>query len=287
MKILLLFLFAMRLFGIDITLYPQEPQNGKTLLMVLPKKEGVIYKKVIFKKHKYPIVSLREGEARYVFIPFSYYEKPGEKELTLYYIKDKKLKKVSLKVQLKAGKYKKESIKVASSKVNPKSKRVKERISKEYAEAMKIYRHITPEFYVNKPFILPLNSKITSDFGRARIYNGSLKGYHGGTDFRAKKPTPIIAANDGVVVLVKDRFYSGGTVVIDHGEGVYSCYFHLSKFFVKKNQKVKQGQTVALSGATGRITGPHLHFGIRVNGTQVDPLQFISLSNRILKEENK
>ena len=146
---------------------------------------------------------------------------------------------------------------------------------------MKIYNTITPKSYIDGDFILPLNSVITSDFGKARIYNNTLKGYHSGTDFRAKTGTKVIASNRGRVVLAKDRFYSGGTVVINHGEGIYSCYFHMSKFFVKKGQIVKKGEAIGLSGQSGRVTGPHLHFGIRISGVQVDPLQFI----RVLKEE--
>ena len=94
--------------------------------------------------------------------------------------------------------------------------------------------------------------------------------------------TPLIACNDGVVVLAKDRFYSGGSVIIDHGQGIYSCYYHMSKFGVKKGSEVKRGDILGLSGDTGRVTGPHLHFSFRVGGEQVDPLQFIDLINKNL-----
>jgi len=130
---------------------------------------------------------------------------------------------------------------------------------------------------------MPMNSKITSEFGNARVFNGSLKSYHSGTDFRAKVGTPIKSVNDGKVVLVKDRFYSGGSVIVDHGEGVYTCYYHMSKFDVKKGDMVKKGQQLGLSGVSGRVTGPHLHFSARVSGVQVDPLQFINLVNKELK----
>ncbi|MDD3598431.1 M23 family metallopeptidase, partial [Sulfuricurvum sp.] len=112
-------------------------------------------------------------------------------------------------------------------------------------------------------------------YGSARTYNDTLKSYHGGIDFRALTPTPIQAANDGIVVLAQERYYSGGTIIIDHGEGLYSCYFHLSRFDVKVGDYVTQGQAIALSGASGRITGPHLHFGIMVHGVQTDPLDLM------------
>jgi murein DD-endopeptidase MepM/ murein hydrolase activator NlpD len=130
---------------------------------------------------------------------------------------------------------------------------------------------------------MPMDSKITSDFGNARVFNGSLKSYHSGTDFRAKVGTPVKSVNDGVVVLAKDRFYAGGSVIVDHGEGVYSCYYHMSKYEVKEGDFVKKGQLLGLSGVSGRVTGPHLHFSMRVSGVQVDPLQFINLVNKELK----
>ena len=145
---------------------------------------------------------------------------------------------------------------------------------------MKIYNTTTDENYINSKFIMPMESKITSSFGKARIYNNTLNGYHSGTDFRAKVGTPIVASNDGKVALVKNRFYSGGTVLIDHGQGIYTCYFHMSDFNVTEGQKVKKEQVIGLSGVSGRVTGPHLHFSARVGGVQVDPLQLIALLNK-------
>ena len=152
---------------------------------------------------------------------------------------------------------------------------------------MKIYRSVSDKSYIKSKFIMPMQSKITSSFGKARIYNDTLNGYHSGTDFRAKMGTPIVASNDGVVALVKKKFYSGGTVIIDHGEGIYTCYFHMSKFSVKKGQKVKKAQEIGLSGQSGRVTGPHLHFSARVSGVQVDPLQLISLLNENFFKDKK
>lgn len=185
-------------------------------------------------------------------------------------------------LEIKDGNYKKETITVSSDKVNPKDEAIIKRTQKEYKEAIDIYNTVTPKSYINSKFILPLDTKITSEFGKARVYNGALKSYHGGTDFRAKTPLPIKCVNDGKVVLVSDRFYAGNSVVVDHGHGVYSCYFHLSKFKVKNGDMVKKGQILGLSGSTGRITGPHLHFGIRLGGMQVDPMQFIEVANKNL-----
>jgi len=130
-----------------------------------------------------------------------------------------------------------------------------------------------------------LHSKITSSYGNARMFNGVLKSFHSGTDFRAKIGTKIRATNDGIVVIAKKRYYAGGSVVIDHGNGLYSCYYHLSKILVKVGEKVKQSEIVGLSGQSGRVNGPHLHFGIRIYSRAINPLQFVSTVNKIFKEK--
>lgn len=179
------------------------------------------------------------------------------------------------------GEYKKEKITVEGSKVTP-PKDVLKRIEQEREEANKIYATANVGLKFNSKFILPMSSMVTSPFGTARVFNGTLKSYHGGTDFRAAVGTSVVAANDGVVVIAKDRYYAGGSVVIDHGEGIYTQYYHLSALNVKVGQSVKKGDTIALSGASGRVSGPHLHFGVIVGGVQVNPINFVKKINEIL-----
>ena len=288
-KLLLLLFFAPLLFAFNFEIINPKPTNGRTTLITFPKEQGIVYENVTVGKERFKIFQnpLNKNEY-YALVPFSYYDRPATKELTIFYKEAKKEKQKKVFLKLQAGKYTKETIHVAASKVNPKSSIVKKRIAKEYVEAMRVYHTVIPKSYLREPFILPMQSKITSSFGKARVYNGSLKGYHSGTDFRAKVGTPIYAANDGKVVLVKKRFYSGGTVIIDHGEGIYTCYFHMSRFDVKEGEMVQRGEELGLSGVSGRVTGPHLHFAARVDGVQVDPLQLISLlNNNLLKVEIK
>ena len=179
------------------------------------------------------------------------------------------------------GEYKKEKITVEGSKVTP-PKDVLKRIEEEREEANKIYATANVGLKFDSKFILPMSSAITSPFGTARVFNGTLKSYHGGTDFRAAVGSSVIAANDGVVVIAKDRYYAGGSVVIDHGEGIYTQYYHLSALNVKVGQSVKKGDIIALSGASGRVSGPHLHFGVIVGGVQVNPINFVKKINEIL-----
>jgi murein DD-endopeptidase MepM/ murein hydrolase activator NlpD len=281
-KLLLFILLTCSAFAFGINISNSSIANGKTVLLELDKEKDLEFKSVKVGKKTYKIFQNPLDKNRYyALIAFSYYENPKREKLEISYIKNGKNESKILFLDIVDGKYKKEQIKVQNSKVKL-SKKDKKRASKEYAEAMKVYNTINKKSYIKKEFIVPLDSKITSDFGKARVYNDTLKGYHSGTDFRAKIGTPIIAANDGIIALAKDRFYSGGSIVIDHGQGVYTCYFHMSEFKVKKGDFVKRGDIIGLSGDTGRVTGPHLHFCARVAGVQVDPLQLIEIINKNL-----
>lgn len=182
------------------------------------------------------------------------------------------------------GAYKKEFIQVASNKVFP-SKEKQKQIADEFKEASLIYANYTPNTLIKTKFQKPLDSFITSSFGKARIFNDKLASYHSGTDFRAKIGTKIKAANSGIVKLAKNRYYAGNSIIIDHGYGVYSQYYHLSKILVKTGDKIEKGQIIGLSGDSGRVNGPHLHFGIIVNQKQVDPIDFIQKYNALFGNE--
>ncbi|MDD6055370.1 MAG: M23 family metallopeptidase [Helicobacter sp.] len=183
-------------------------------------------------------------------------------------------------IKIIAGNYKKEAITAQPSKVKPNPQN-QARIKKERDEANKIYSNYSQTRLWDSSFILPMESKITSAYGNARTFNGEVKSYHSGTDFRAAVGKEIKATNRGKVVISKDRFLAGGSIVLDHGEGIFSMYYHCSKLLVKEGDIVEKGDIVALSGASGRVSGPHLHFGILVRGAQIDPLDFITQVNAL------
>lgn len=183
-------------------------------------------------------------------------------------------------IQVVAGNYTKEQIQANPNKVKPNPKN-QERIKQEREEANKIYSNYSQARLWDSVFDYPMQSVITSPFGSARVFNNELKSYHSGTDFRAKIGTEIYASNRGKVVIAKNRFLAGGSVVLDHGEGIFSMYYHCSELKVEVGQIVEKGDLIALSGATGRVSGPHLHFGILVRGAQVDPLDFIAQVNAL------
>ncbi|HVE84159.1 MAG TPA: M23 family metallopeptidase [Myxococcales bacterium] len=119
-------------------------------------------------------------------------------------------------------------------------------------------------------FEWPRHSVITAPFGDLRMFNGKKKSQHFGTDLDGSAGEPIQAANDGVVVLVRECFASGNTVIVNHGGGLLTAYFHMSKFLVEEGKQVKKGEIIGLVGKTGRVTGPHLHWSIHADGLYVD-----------------
>jgi murein DD-endopeptidase MepM/ murein hydrolase activator NlpD len=130
----------------------------------------------------------------------------------------------------------------------------------------------------SKPFAVPIPGGSGTNFGHRRIFNGQARAPHAGADLKASTGTPILSTNRGRVVLARDLFYTGNTVVLDHGLGIYTIYAHLSKINVKPGTMVENGALLGLAGATGRVTGPHLHWSARVQGARVDPFSLVRLA---------
>ena len=126
-------------------------------------------------------------------------------------------------------------------------------------------------------FVEPVNGRRTGIFGSVRIMNGQPRNPHNGEDISAPLGTEVVATNDGIVRLTVDHFFSGKGLFLDHGLGFYSMYFHLSEVLVKDGDVVKAGQLVGKVGATGRATGPHLHWGVKLNGARVNPYALLDL----------
>ena len=140
------------------------------------------------------------------------------------------------------------------------------------------YAHLLSEPLWNGSFRSPVPFTATDSFGTRRVFDGRLASIHRGTDFHAPSGTPVLAANDGQVIIAQPMFYEGNLVVIDHGQQFTTQYMHLSKIEVKVGDRVRKGQRLGLSGATGRVTGPHLHLGVRWGGDAVDPVILLHLS---------
>lgn len=126
-------------------------------------------------------------------------------------------------------------------------------------------------------FARPLEARSNGNFGAPRIYNEETRSVHAGLDLAAAEGTPVAAAGDGRVVLAGDLYFSGGTVLLDHGAGLFTQYFHLSRIDVKEGDAVVKGARLGASGHTGRVTGSHLHWGARLLGARVNPEDLLAL----------
>lgn len=147
-----------------------------------------------------------------------------------------------------------------------------ERAARESRRIAQIYDSRSEETDWLTPFAAPLPGAVGGrNFGHRRFFNGQPRNPHSGADLRAAEGTAVFAANGGRIVLAEDLFFSGNAVFIDHGAGVVSVYLHLSRIDVAVGDRIERGQTIGLSGSTGRVTGPHLHWGIRVLDARVDP----------------
>lgn len=154
---------------------------------------------------------------------------------------------------------------------------LRERIRKESELVAWVMSVVTPEWLGDGPFVLPHPAPSWSNFGQRRLNNEVLQSVHTGLDIRAPFGDPIRAANAGRVAMASDLYLGGKTVIIDHGLGVFSSYGHLSELKVKRGEAVGKGRVVGLCGSTGRSTGPHLHWAVKIFDSRVDPEAMLRL----------
>ena len=167
-------------------------------------------------------------------------------------------------------------LKLSKNKVDLDSKTLK-RVRLEQKETSAAFHHIGTQPLWDSAFLEPVKGTVTGRFGSRRVINGQHKRPHSGEDIAAPKGTPVLAMNKGTVVAAVDHFFSGKGVIIDHGVGLFSMYFHLSEIDVHPGQALDKGDVLGKVGATGRATGPHLHWGIRLNGARVNPYALTAL----------
>jgi len=168
------------------------------------------------------------------------------------------------------------ALKVDPALVNPPPE-MGERIAREAAELGRLWRQSSTERLWRGPFVPPVPSTVASHFGARSIFNGQVRSPHSGADFPSPTGAPVAAPNAGRVVLARDLYFSGNTVVLDHGLGLFSLLAHLSVIDVREGDTVSAGQEIGQVGATGRVTGPHLHWGVRAGGARVDPLAVLAV----------
>ncbi len=250
------FLFA-QAFAYEVDFIGDKTQGGLVIGKVTP---GI---KVIYKDK-----SIRISDRGYFLLAFG----RDEPSLVSYSLEFPDGTRESKILAIKKRQYKEESITgLASNKVEP-SQAELDRIMREqkYFDNARLIDDPREDFL--QPFIWPVKGRISGVYGSRRILNGKPKRPHYGLDIAAPDGTPIQAPADGIVTINQpDLFYTGVTVMLDHGHGLSTLYIHMSKSNVELGQKVKQGDVIGAVGKTGRATGPHLHWGMSLFGTRLDP----------------
>lgn len=209
--------------------------------------------------------------------------KTGKEELSVIASIDGKENTFRRTIQLTTMNYPKQELTLPTNMVTPPAETY-ERIAEERKLTAAAKNTVSAQRHWRLPLLRPVDGKITSLYGLQRILNGTPKNAHRGQDLRSPMGNPVKATADGIVILVGDHYYAGNSIYIDHGNGVVSMYFHLSKPIVKEGDKVQRGQAIGLSGQSGRSTGPHLHFSLSVLGKLVDPEPlFINDVDNLLK----
>jgi len=201
--------------------------------------------------------------------------KPGSYEVSFEATSAGRALTATSQLNITPGEFGRRVLRVDNAFVNPPPP-VVARIMREAAEVEQLWTQSEPHRLWDSGFVRPVPDRANGAFGSRSVFNGQPRQPHGGADFLSPAGTPIQAPNSGRIVLARDLYFTGNTIVIDHGLGVFSVLAHLSVMDVHQGELVTQGQTIGRVGATGRVTGPHLHWAVRMNGARVDPLAVLA-----------
>ncbi|MGI5864554.1 MAG: M23 family metallopeptidase [Myxococcales bacterium] len=261
--------------GLAVTVRPAHVAPGE-LFQVDLRGQGLSSASFSFAGHSFRLFEIEKGHLRgYGAVPVS--QAPGQLPLKIRATALSTERSGELELAVDEREFAESTLRVAKRFTSP-SKKQKARMRADRRAFLAAYRvgFGAPHFASN--FMNPVapDAKINSVFGVRRVFNGKLQSRHMGLDIDGTTGTPIYAANDGLVRMVHNGFSAGNTVLVSHGAGLFTGYFHLSKFAVKKGQRVKKGQLIGLMGKTGRVTGPHLHFSAKLGEITIDPAALLS-----------
>ncbi len=270
--------------GYRIYQAPEKPAAGQTLIVALQaldkksRKNKTQLSRMTFLEHNFQLEAVAGGWRGIAAVPL------GTRTGTY-----------NLKVQSQAGTalvlpvavvdhdYGEQRLTVKREMATPMRPENLAKIKKDRHDLKIAYGASAPRLLISDHLRQPLNSPLTSPFGTRRLLNGKPKSPHGGVDFKAAIGVPVPAAAAGRVVLAEELYYSGRIVIIDHGLSIFSLYMHLSEIDCRVGDQVTAGQIIGKSGKSGRVTGPHLHWGIKIAGVFVDPLRFVNDSEELLQ----
>ena len=265
--------------GTNLLLNAPESSQGSLLLMDLKSSKALAEVRGEWGGRSVPLWSENASEnQRKGLLAVDLEKAPGKYELKLTgQTAGGEKVNCSVMVTVRKGQFATEKLQVGKQFVEPSPEQIK-RADEERQKLRDIFEHVTPERLWDGKFRIPIDGVTTgSNFGRRRILNGNPGSPHGGADLPGATGTPVHSAQRGQVVLAEGLFFGGNTVVVDHGLGIYTFYGHLSEIDVKVGDPVEAGAVLGKVGATGRVTGPHLHWGLTVERARVNPLQLVKL----------
>lgn len=251
---------------------PVKIRQGDAVLLPIGVAAGGTVPKVVFRKKNIPVFQVLPGSTYGALIGIDLDEKPSKYDLAV----EGTVHPDHLVVEVVSAEFGVQELTLPDDQVFLDKPTLK-RAEKEKKEMLGAMKPVSPEKLWDGEFIYPVKGKSSGRFGFRRVINGETRSPHSGEDFSVPEGTPVKATNSGKVVLVGNYFFTGKSIFVDHGLGCYSMYFHLNEINVKKGQPVRKGDIIGKVGATGRATGPHLHWGIRLNGARVNPISMVGL----------
>ena len=203
---------------------------------------------------------------------------PGNYDLALSAtLTNGRVARVVKKIEVPAGTFGTGDVDVPENYVEP-NPQEQQQIARDQKLKDRAFAHVSPQPLWSGNFVAPVSAKPTPSFGESRLLNEERTSTHRGTDYPAPEGTPVLAANSGTVVLATSLYYEGNCVIVDHGLRFFTIYMHLKQIDMHEGDPVRKGERLGLSGATGRVTGPHLHLGVRWNGANLDPVKLLALT---------
>ena len=263
----------------DVNLDFRSLHQGEIVRVSVEGKGLIRQAEVLFLGKKYIMGKGRDSEKWMAFLGLDLGIKSGEYTIEISVLfDDGRHQNIRREILVQDKEFPVKKLWVKQEYVTP-PKDVLERIQWESELLGQIYNIFTLQWYGEGPFIIPSDGEPNDNFGERRIFNNEPRSQHSGVDISSPHGAPVRASNSGRVVLAKNLYFAGNTVIIDHGLGVFTSYLHFSKILAKRGDMVRKGDIIGEIGATGRVTGPHLHWGVRVSGSRVDPFSLLSLNS--------
>ena len=273
------FLFIVPCFGenvVKVSWFPQELKQGEVLFVTVKPETEITSVEGAFDGT--PIYFYeREGGGFAGIVGVDLAASPGQRYLTVEItdLEGNSFERV-FAVPVNAGEFEVQKLTVAPEMVDF-TEETYQRYLAERKELKRVFSQVRLERLWRHSFVKPVEGPITSAFGLRRVFNDKARNPHSGVDIAASEGTPVASCNDGIIVFAQELYLEGKTIIIDHGYGLYSMYFHLLETRVTEGDEVGVGDCIGQVGATGRVTGPHLHWGIRLLGARVDPYSLLTV----------